>query len=183
MDINYNDKLYFALDNLVKACHIFFENQCSGKINIENFDDAVEYGEVILEDYNLNKLKKRREMNIKDFALKMINEMAKSKDNDAWSCILGITPMKITNKLIKDILESNFWRQNYAWRKLLMNHLKKPPLGIKPRYIMEHERYIEIAEAILRYAKENEECPQIFIDELYEFYCKNIEEKCNRNGE
>lgn len=61
--------------------------------------------------------------------------------------------------------------------------MEKPPLGLKPRYICENQRIIEILEAMLRYAKSANPIPEVWIQELvdvnksYSKYCDDKNEK------
>lgn len=43
-----------------------------------------------------------------------------------------------------------------------------PPLGLKPRYLVEEERLHEIFAAIMRYRKVNKEIPESWIEEFNE---------------
>lgn len=44
----------------------------------------------------------------------------------------------------------------------------KPPLGLRPWYIADDERVVEILEAMLRYTKANKDIPKVWMDELVE---------------
>jgi hypothetical protein len=46
--------------------------------------------------------------------------------------------------------------------------VKEPPLGLKPRWIVEEYRVQEICEAVMRYKKAGEPVPEAWIDELSE---------------
>lgn len=52
---------------------------------------------------------------------------------------------------------------------------KRPPIGLKPRYIHDHERYIEICGAIQRYYDAGKKIPVEWIEEYNELVEK---EKC-----
>ena len=52
---------------------------------------------------------------------------------------------------------------------------KRPPIGLKPRYIHDHERYIEIYGAIQRYYDAGKKIPVEWIEEYNELVEK---EKC-----
>ena len=66
--------------------------------------------------------------------------------------------------------------------------MKKPPLGLKPRYICENERITRILEAMLMYTKSF--CPILeeWIQELadvnksYSKYCNDKTEKLNNSA-
>ena len=46
--------------------------------------------------------------------------------------------------------------------------VEKPPIGLRPRFIVEEERIREISNAINRYAHESKKIPQEWLDELIE---------------
>jgi hypothetical protein len=50
--------------------------------------------------------------------------------------------------------------------------MKKPPLGIVPRYINEERRRKEICDAVLRYAFEQMPIPQEWLEECKELNTK-----------
>ena len=43
---------------------------------------------------------------------------------------------------------------------------KKPPLGLKPRYVHDMERFVEIADAIHRYIAAGKSIPDEWVEEL-----------------
>ena len=47
-----------------------------------------------------------------------------------------------------------------------MENIKKPPIGLKPRYIWECERKLEIFEAMRRYSEAQMPIPIEWIEEL-----------------
>ena len=49
-----------------------------------------------------------------------------------------------------------------------MKRLKKPPLGIKPQFLVDEERITLLKEAIQRYMDANYPVPQEFIEEYNE---------------
>lgn len=49
-----------------------------------------------------------------------------------------------------------------------VKHEAKPPLGLRPWYIADDERVVEILEAMLRYTKANKDIPKVWVDELIE---------------
>lgn len=51
-----------------------------------------------------------------------------------------------------------------------MIELKKPPLGITPRWLLDEERAIEIEQAIMRYNEVDYPIPVEWIQELNEVY-------------
>lgn len=50
--------------------------------------------------------------------------------------------------------------------------VEHPPLGITPRHIVEHQRSIEILEAMLRYKQANKDVPLAWLEELTEYLTK-----------
>lgn len=55
----------------------------------------------------------------------------------------------------------------YEWRmKLDVNEQIKPPLGLKPKYIVQAERCGDIARAMSRYNDAGKEIPKEWVDEL-----------------
>jgi hypothetical protein len=57
---------------------------------------------------------------------------------------------------------------------------KKPPLGVKPRYIHDCERHVELAEAIERYLEVGKEIPTEWIEEYNEISRRyQVEEENN----
>lgn len=46
--------------------------------------------------------------------------------------------------------------------------LEKPPIGLRPRFIVDESRYSEVLEAMCRYAKAKKEVPQEWKDEALE---------------
>jgi len=52
--------------------------------------------------------------------------------------------------------------------------IKKPPLGLKPRYLVEEERILEISSAILRYVNCNYEIPIEWVEEYNELVGRNF---------
>ena len=50
-------------------------------------------------------------------------------------------------------------------------HIEKPPLGLRPRFIADQERAIEIIEALKRYAEAGQSPPLAWIEELQERMC------------
>ena len=53
----------------------------------------------------------------------------------------------------------------------------KPPLGLRPRRVADHARYIEICEAISRYYNAGEQIPVEWIEEYNELAKKEKERK------
>jgi hypothetical protein len=51
-----------------------------------------------------------------------------------------------------------------------MSELKKPPIGLKPRWIHDSQRAKEILEAIERYTDSNMSIPKVWIDELKDLF-------------
>ncbi len=52
---------------------------------------------------------------------------------------------------------------------------KKPPLGIKPRWLHDYERMADLADAMQRYEKASCPIPPEWLDELKELFCRMIE--------
>ena len=50
--------------------------------------------------------------------------------------------------------------------------MRKPPLGLVPKYIWEQQRVVAICEAMLRYAKAGKKMPTLWIIELEELWCE-----------
>lgn len=52
------------------------------------------------------------------------------------------------------------------------NNMKRPPLGLTPKFIREKERYDEVSYAIIRYIDADKEIPIEWIDEYNELVDK-----------
>lgn len=52
--------------------------------------------------------------------------------------------------------------------EILIEFSKAPPLGLKPAKLVAEDRIVEIAEAIIRYAKAGKEIPTAWTNELIE---------------
>lgn len=52
--------------------------------------------------------------------------------------------------------------------------IKKPPLGLKPRFLIEEERILEIRSAILRYIDDKFPIPIAWIEEYNELAKRNF---------
>ena len=53
-------------------------------------------------------------------------------------------------------------------RRIDITEIEKPPLGLRPAHVIENERAIEIAEAMLRYLKAGKLVPEEWRNELNE---------------
>lgn len=53
-------------------------------------------------------------------------------------------------------------------KKVIINPVNKPPLGIKPKCVLEEERKIEILGGMIRYVNHNTNIPNSWIRELIE---------------
>jgi len=72
---------------------------------------------------------------------------------------------------------------NTAFLRIRLN-IKEPPLGIKPRYIHEEERAIELGEAINRYTRAKFPIPIEWVEEYNEIRArlkKRDDERCGGN--
>ena len=49
-----------------------------------------------------------------------------------------------------------------------MKQSKKPPIGVKPRYLVEEERIVVLQEAIERYLEANRAIPTVIFEEYNE---------------
>lgn len=49
-----------------------------------------------------------------------------------------------------------------------VNAVKKPPLGIRPKFVVRHERKKEIIDAVIRYVNDNRQIPEEWIKEYNE---------------
>lgn len=50
--------------------------------------------------------------------------------------------------------------------------MKKPPLGLKPKWVHDEERKLEILDAIERYSEAEKSIPKEWVIELRELICK-----------
>lgn len=57
-----------------------------------------------------------------------------------------------------------------------MKRSKVPPLGVKPRFIHEEQRIVELKEAIIRFVSANWPIPDIIINEYNEL-TENLEKE------
>lgn len=57
-----------------------------------------------------------------------------------------------------------------------MEDLKKPPLGLKPRWIHDSQRVEEILDAINRYTDANMPIPKVWLEELKDLFSTYFKE-------